>query len=112
MTENNTSRQETTLEQSREFALPIQWWFPPGQRGQFANHMIIQFDNHEFHLSFFEIQPPVLIGSEEDKRQVLESLDHIDAVCVARIVISKDRMPVFVKAISEHVARHIGKEQE
>lgn len=93
-------------------ALPIQWIFPENQHGIFANHAIVQFDTHEFHLSFFEVRPPVLLGSDEQKQSILEQMDVIEAKCVARIVISRDRMPGVLKMIADNVERHIGADSD
>lgn len=96
----------TTQSPGREFTIPIAWESPEGQRGVFANHLVIQFDKHEFHLLFYELLPPLLMGDERDRTKVLESLTELKAKCVARIVVSRDRMPAFVKVLDEHVKRH------
>ena len=78
------------------------------QHASFCNHVTIQCDDkQEFHISFFEIQPPLFLGPLEERKDYLESLGHIDARCVGRIVISAGRMPGVVRALVENVVRNM-----
>ena len=90
------------------FAIPIDWRFPEDLETRFANHMLVQYDQSEFHISFFEVLPPLLMGTDEDQSKTLQSLKSIPAKCVSRIVVSKERMPVFVKGLQEHVEKNLG----
>ena len=38
----------------------------------FANHLVVQFDGHEFHLTFCEIKPPLVLGTEAEKIATLK----------------------------------------
>lgn len=71
--------------------LQIKHRYPEGQRGIFANHCAVQFDGHEVHVSFFEIKPP-MFESIESKT--------IDANCVARIVLTPNRVSELVAMLT------------
>lgn len=79
-------------------ALPIEW-HAENAPVVFANHMLAQADVHECHLSFFEIKPPVLIGTNEEKKTQAESLKSIPARCVVRVVISRGRLQAFIEVL-------------
>jgi hypothetical protein len=75
----------------------------------FANNLVVQVDEHECHLSFFEVKPPLVMGSREEKRKQLKELKSIQARCVVRVVISSDRLASFVEAMqtSQHKASQV-----
>lgn len=90
-------------------ALPIDWHFPENLQSRYANHMLVQFDEHEFHVSFFEAAPPILIGSPEELDRRLKELKSIRATCVARIVIPQGKMQDFITALQSSFERRTSK---
>jgi hypothetical protein len=85
--------------------LPIEWHFPEGLKSNFANHMIVQQDDSDVFLSFFELQPPVITSAADAVG--LKSRKSIRATCVSKVVISKARFPVFVNALTQLVPQPI-----
>ena len=76
-------------------------------RSIFANHLVVHnTDEGEFFLSFFEVVQPVLLGTPDEQREQLESINEVKAKCVSRIVISADRVPGFIGAIAERYERY------
>lgn len=88
-------------------ALQIDHVIPEGVSSKFSNHITIQFAGHEFHLSFFEIQPPIALGTPEERKKILSQLESIEAKCVARVIIAASRMPGVVQAMLENVRRNM-----
>jgi hypothetical protein len=80
--------------------LKVDWHFPEGLTSKFANHLVVQRDENEVFVSFFELQPPVIM-SAEDAKEKLKSQTTIRATCVAKIAVSQSRWAGFVKAIQE-----------
>jgi hypothetical protein len=78
--------------------MKIEWHFPEELRGTFANHMVIQRDENEVFLSFFEVQPPVITDPKEAV-QKSGKLQTIRATCVAKIVISSARFATFANTM-------------
>ncbi len=106
MIESKKKAQPMKGQQTRiEKRIPIEWYFPEGQRGIFANHMLVQFDKHEYQVSFFELPPPIVIGEPEMMQDQIDQLKKVRATCVARIIISAERMPSFVKALQDNLDR-------
>ena len=79
-------------------ALPIEWQSEHSPV-VFANHMMAQTDELECHLSFFEIKPPVLIGTNEEKKAQAAKMKSIPARCVVRVVMSRARLQTFIEAL-------------
>jgi hypothetical protein len=85
----------------RQIEFPIEWHVPDSIRSQYATNMVVQHTEQEFIISFFEMQPPLLLGnlSVDD----IQSLPSIRADCVARIIVARDRMPRFVEALQTNL---------
>jgi hypothetical protein len=69
--------------------LPIEWHLPEPGISRYATHMFIQRSDNEFILTFYEVQPPLIIGNE--------SVTSAQAESVARIIVSPQRMAEFVE---------------
>lgn len=82
-----------------EFVMEIAPKLPEGQLAQFSNFAAVQHDGHEFHLLFFEVHPPLLVGSDQERKRKLSEQKSIDAHCVSRIVMSASRIPSLITAL-------------
>lgn len=89
-----SNKPQTSIHQIEK---PIEWQL--GVSAVFANQLLVQVDDYECHLSFFEIQPPLIVGTPEEKKKAIAELKAVPARCVARIVVSKERLQGFVDAI-------------
>ena len=91
--------------------VPINLNYPADLQGRFANHLVVQYDDGAFHISFFEVQPPFMLGSLEERLKKAEELKDagLQATCVARVIIAERRMSEFVRVLNEHQEKHIGK---
>ena len=92
-------------ESPKVVSTPIQWLGSPAP-SIFANQMVVQADENDFYLSFFEIVPPLLLGDEADQRKQLEEIGGVQARCVARIVISSQKIETFAEAIMQTAMKH------
>lgn len=86
--------------EENSLSLPIEWSVPDDIVTRFVTNMVVQHSDAEFVVSFFEVQPPIFIGSAEDRREKLSQLKSIKAKCVARIVVTPDRMEEFVRVLT------------
>lgn len=92
MSESNTGR-----------LIRINRVFPPEIQTRFANNFVIQHDEDNFFLSFFDAWIPIIIGTEEEKKAQLDALEKIDAKCVSRIVVSPDRARELVALLIDNI---------
>jgi len=90
------------VEESGE--LRIEHVFPSDAPFRFANHFVVQFDHGaEYRLLFFEIEPPFVLGDQEEQQSKLQAMRKIEARCVARVIISAARMPEIAAAMLENL---------
>lgn len=81
--------------------------YPESLQTHFVTNIVVQHQPDFFILSFFEVFPPPILGKTLEERQAaLEALDRVDAVCVARLVVSPQKMKEFAKAINDNIATH------
>jgi hypothetical protein len=64
-----------------------------------ANQLLVQIDENECRLSFFEIPQPLFLDAAEGPNRSVAELKSASATCVARVVISKERLQEFVDDI-------------
>src|SRR5688500_8277396 len=87
-------------------SVPIELVYPDGLVGRYANHAIVQIGAHECNLLFFEVRPPLLMGSPEEVQEQAKGIKSVSAECVSRIVVPINIMPAFLAAITETMGKH------
>ena len=86
--------------------LPIEWT-ESTSASVFANQMIVQTDEHNCYLSFYEVAPPLMPGGDEvEQRKRLSALSSVKARCVAKIVLNAEKMENFANAIMATAIRY------
>jgi hypothetical protein len=81
----------------------IKYTFPEDLKTQFVSNLVIQHEPGIFMLSFFETLPPIILGeTEEEKHMVLEKIEFLESKCLARLIITPEKMEAFIKAMSEN----------
>lgn len=95
-----------------ERELRIEWYAPEDLQTVYANHLVVQHTEHEFIVSLFSLVPPLITGSEQEKRAQLNSLESVRAVCVGRFAISPSRYPAFVKTLQDNLSRFIDQQED
>ena len=92
--------------------LPIEWYYPENTISRYANNILVQHTETEFIVSFFEIQPPTILGSAEDVKTQLEEVKSVRATCVARIIVPISKMPSFIEALESNHKKYLSKLEE
>jgi len=81
--------------------------YPPDLQTHFVQSVVAQHQVDYFVLSFFEVWPPLILGETEDeKRREVETLESVDAKCVARFVLTPDRMREIVDILTENLRKY------
>lgn len=86
-------------EESKNRQLTIEWKTPDSIFSRYATNIVVQKTEHEFVLSFFELHPPLILG------ELPPDMDTVPAECVARIIVSAQKMPEFIAVLNEHLRR-------
>ena len=82
------SELNSTNLQRRQMPKPVKWTGYESLRSEHATHLVVQSHGSEFTLLFFELQPPFTTGTPEEQAESIEKLPHVEAKCVAKIVMS------------------------
>lgn len=77
----------------------VKWVVPPGTQPQFITNFTIQRLQHEYVLSFFQLIPPLIIGSPEQVNEQVGQLHTVEARCISQVVFALDRLPELAKVL-------------
>jgi hypothetical protein len=98
--------------QAASIAARIEWHFPEQLIGRYANQIMVQMGPNECNISFFEIQPPVIVGAtEEEVRQQERQVTTVRANCVARLIVPNEMVGTIAKAIGDVWAKYSAAKQ-
>lgn len=86
-------------------SLPVEWHIPDDIPLRYATNLVIQRLENEFLISFFEIRPPIILGSPEEVVEKVKEFKSIRANCVAQIIVAADKMPDIVKALQTNLEK-------
>lgn len=93
-------------EQADKVRIPLVFDPPRETLTRYATNFVIQCLEHEFILSFYEAEAPILLGSSEENLAELRRQGEIHARCVARIVVAPARMQEFAHIVESAMTRH------
>jgi hypothetical protein len=84
-------------------ALRIEFDVPADFPTKYASNLVVQFTEHDFTVTFFDIRPPLLVGTAEEKASQVAAMEKVKAAPLARIVIAASRMPEFVRVMQDNL---------
>jgi len=106
-TNSNKKAKDNGIEQAAMMVkLPIKRRIPEYVLKLSADDLVAQHDR-DFILSFFQYDIPIIIGTPQEREAALKQLDHIEAICVARLVISPPKMKRFIEVLQEHYRKYL-----
>ena len=81
--------------------------YPEDLQSHIVDNIVVQHQPDRFVLSFFEVWlPPVLADSDEEFQEQIDSLDSVEAKCVARLVVTPQRMREFVNVMTTNLENY------
>jgi len=104
--------EEIEQEQTKIVSLPVDWHFPEGLQSRYANNVLVQAGQYEFVISFFEIQPPLLLGSPEENEAKLKQIGAVRAECVSKVIVSPEVIPGLISALQIELEKYNTQHQE
>lgn len=87
--------------------VPINRIFPDDLKSHFVTHFVAQNRADHFILSAFEIWPPIIMGTDEERQETLNALESIDAKCVGRWVMSPSTMIELVQLLQNNLDKFL-----
>jgi len=85
------------------YRVPIEWYYPEDIVSRYVTNMVVQHTEHEFIVSFFEVQPPVLLGDVETRTAQLDEVKSVRANCVARVILAPERLAEFIQVLQDNL---------
>ena len=66
---------------------------------------MVQRLENEYLLSFFEVRPPIVLGSPEQMAAKVDVIESVRADCVAQIFVAENKIPEFVKTLQANLEK-------
>ncbi len=95
---------------TNEKQVPIEWHIPEDLISGYATNMVVQHSEQEYVLSFFELLPPIILGTPQELEK-LDTMSSVRAECIARIIVSAERMPKFIQVLQQTLERVAAKQE-
>jgi hypothetical protein len=92
-------------ESEQTINVAIEWHVGDTLTSQYANHLLVQRTPQEVFLSFFELVPPLVVGTAEEQLAQMQTLARVRAECVARIVIPVSSLEAVTTALNDVLSR-------
>src|SRR3990172_3689638 len=78
--------------------------YPDDLQSHIVDNLVVQHQPDRFVLSFFEVWLPAMLAeSDEEFQGQVDSLESVEAKCVARLVVTPQRMREFVNAMTKNL---------
>jgi hypothetical protein len=81
--------------------LPLNWG--DGGLAAFANNLVVQTDNNGcLYLSFYQVLPPLLVGTQAQRKEQASEIKSVKAMPVAKIAVTPDRFMKMLEVLNKH----------
>lgn len=87
-------------------SVPLLWTDRDEKPVMFANQILAQHVNEEFLISFGQVSPPAILGSDEERQDALARVEFVPVRTVARIGMPAQRMREFVAVMQQSLEQY------
>lgn len=77
----------------------------------FANQFVIQHEKNEFVLTVGQLQPPILLGSPEERKEQAKKLTYVPIKVVARFGLTRQRLAELIEALQINLQKYDEKQE-
>ena len=77
----------------------------------FANQFVIQHEKNEFVLTVGQLQPPILLGSPEERKEQAKKLTYVPIRVVARFGLTRQRLAELIEALQSNLRKYDEKQE-
>lgn len=78
----------------------IEWHMPENQIAPFATHIVVQVIENEFKVSFFQVNPPILLDNSESLS------DKVRADQITSVFVTEDRLSQFIEVLQKQLSNY------
>ena len=77
----------------------------------FANQFVIQHEKNEFILTVGQLQPPILLGTPEDRKEQAKKLTYVPIRVVARFGLTRQRLTELIEVLQSNLRTYDEKQE-
>lgn len=77
----------------------------------FANQFVIQHEKNEFVLTVGQLQPPILLGTPEERKEQAKRLTYVPIRVVARFGLTRQRLVELIEALQSNLRKYDKKQE-
>lgn len=101
---------ETDSEQEELKRVPIKYYYPEDVKAEFANRFGAHYlrEDGVFLVNFFQVEQPPLYGTQEERREKVKELEHVNAKAIASIIVTPEK----ITSLIEHLLDIVNKNAE
>jgi hypothetical protein len=86
------------------FELKIRYDDPSALEVLYATNLAVQSTAHEYILNFYAIMPPLIVGTDDEKRAAIKALGgRVTATPLARVVVAASKIEEFIDLLQKQV---------
>ena len=87
-------------------AVPLVWVDNQNAPILYANQFIIQHEHDEFLLTVGQMQPPIILGTPEERAEQIKMVSYVSVNMVARIAFNRIRLVALIEALQTNLRTH------
>lgn len=81
----------------------IEFDIPSDFPAKYASNLVVQHTEHDFTITFFDVRPPLLVATTDDKASRLNAIETVKAQPIARIIVAASHMHDFVRVLQDNL---------
>jgi len=100
------------MSKNKQVSVPMEWVVPENIKPEYASDLVVQSLSDVFQIYFFQVNPPFIIGTQEEKLQQLTNLDSVKANCVSRLIVTPSKLEEFIDTMKSQLDKYKSQEEE
>lgn len=93
-------------EGSQDFSIPLVWIGAEEHPVYLTNQFVCQFNQDEFILTFGQMVPPAILGSEEEKTQQADQISYVPVKPLARLGLTRARARELIAVLEANLQNY------
>jgi hypothetical protein len=99
--QDDAARAATPVPEEEPATVRVELMPAAGLRSYWSNFQLVQRGGGDFILSFYEIHPPAIVGSQEERKAAADKVTSLPAYCSVRVVIPNQHIPGLIRALRD-----------
>lgn len=95
------------MPESQGKPITINWEIPSDVVAQYTNNFVVQHTPDAFFLSFYQIRPPIILGTPEERQKQLDQIDSANARFLTQVAMSPAQMAQLIKGLQENLDKYL-----